>query len=213
MKTLKKVSLLLCAVLAISMFAGCGAKFDASAYVKAVLDNSYKNDSSGYVSQKIATAEEAKKVYDQGIDTEMNALVSSAGFSISDDTKAKFRTTFEKLFAAADYTVKEAEKQDDGSYKVTIEYKQLKVFENALKTFLEKAGEVDQTSYTDQQALYDDLTMMLADCIDAEVAAAQYGDVETMTVTVKLANKAYTVDQNDLLKLEQSLFDIAAASM
>ena len=61
MKTMKKVALMLCAVLAIGMMAGCGS-FDASAYVKAVLDNSYKNDSTGYVDQKIATKEEAEKM-------------------------------------------------------------------------------------------------------------------------------------------------------
>ena len=77
MKTMKKVALMLCAVLAIGMMAGCGS-FDASAYVKAVLDNSYKNDSTGYVDQKIATKEEAEEIYNQGLDQELDALISLA---------------------------------------------------------------------------------------------------------------------------------------
>ena len=110
MKTMKKVALMLCAVLAIGMMAGCGS-FDASAYVKAVLDNSYKNDSTGYVDQKIATKEEAEKIYNQGLDQEMDAFISGAGISVSDEIKADFRQLFADLYAATDYTVGESEFQ------------------------------------------------------------------------------------------------------
>ena len=53
MKRLKTVAVMLMAVLALGLFGGCGISFDASAYIKALLDNSYKNDSAEFVAQKI----------------------------------------------------------------------------------------------------------------------------------------------------------------
>ena len=61
MKNLKKAALLLVSVLGISVLGGCGG-FDASAYTKALLDNSYKNDSTDFVDLKIGTAEEAADI-------------------------------------------------------------------------------------------------------------------------------------------------------
>ncbi len=49
MKRMRKVALLLVAALAAAVLGGCGGSFDASAYVKALMDNSYKGDSSAFV--------------------------------------------------------------------------------------------------------------------------------------------------------------------
>ena len=89
MKKLRKISLLLVAMLAVTMLGGCGS-FDASGYIKALLDNSYKNDSTAFVEQKVGTEEQAKELYDQGIETELNSLI--AGVNISDDLKNEFTT-------------------------------------------------------------------------------------------------------------------------
>ena len=40
----KKIAVLLILVLSTGLIGGCGQQFDAAAYVKALLDNSYKND-------------------------------------------------------------------------------------------------------------------------------------------------------------------------
>ena len=207
MKTMKKVALMLCAVLAIGMMAGCGS-FDASAYVKAVLDNSYKNDSTGYVDQKIATKEEAEEIYNQGLDQEMDAFISGAGISVSDEIKADFRQLFADLYAATDYTVGESEKQDDGSYKVTVEYKKLKVFAPAYEAYMKELESVDTSSFENEQELYDKVFTVLSDCLKAELANPQYGDTETTTITVSLKDKLYTPNETDLYNLEQALFDI-----
>ena len=134
MKQMKKVALLLCAVFVIGMVAGCSS-FDASAYLKAVLDNSYKNDPTGFVDQKIATKEEADKLYEDGLDQELDSFMTGANVKLSDDVKENFRGIFADLFKAADYKVGEAKKQSDGSYEVTVEYKTLKVFKNAYTTY------------------------------------------------------------------------------
>ena len=66
--------------MAVVTLTGC-ASFDASAYLKAILDNSYKNDSTAFVEQKVGTKEEAAELYQQGIDANMNQLT---GYTMDD---------------------------------------------------------------------------------------------------------------------------------
>ena len=62
MKAMKKCEAVL--AMAVVTLTGC-ASFDASAYLKAILDNSYKNDSTAFVEQKVGTKEEAAELYQQ----------------------------------------------------------------------------------------------------------------------------------------------------
>lgn len=209
MKKMKKVALVLCAALAVSMMAGCG--FDASAYVKATLDNSYKNDPSGYVAQKVATEEEAKALHDQLIDQEVSSVTmaaTQAGATLSDDTEAAFKQLFEDLYAAADYTVGESKSVGSGAFEVTVEYKQLNVFKVAYENYQAATADIDTTKYESTDDLYNDMFMMLVDCIRTELDKADYGETQTMTIKVSPVNKVYTPDQNDLQKLGEGLFDL-----
>ena len=54
MKKMRKIVILLAAVMAAVLLGGCG-NFDASGYIKALLDNSYKNDSTAFVEEKVGT--------------------------------------------------------------------------------------------------------------------------------------------------------------
>ena len=61
MKNTKKILLPL--LLAVTLlFGGCGKKFDPGNYVKALLDNSYKNDSTAFVEQEVGTKEQAEEL-------------------------------------------------------------------------------------------------------------------------------------------------------
>ena len=82
---MKKVALLMLSVLTLGLFAGCGKGFDASAYVKALLDNSYKNDSTAFVEMKIGSAEEASSLDEEGLDAEMQGVL--AGVSMSEEAR------------------------------------------------------------------------------------------------------------------------------
>ena len=79
-RMMKKMSALFAGVLVIGTLAAC-AKFDASAYVKAILDNSYYNDPSGIVAQGIGTEEEASAIYEEGIDAQMDAMLTEVTIS------------------------------------------------------------------------------------------------------------------------------------
>ena len=106
---MKRVGLILACICMIGSLNGC-AKFDASAYVKAILDNSYLNDSTEFVEQKIGTAEEAAELYKQGIDAEMDAMLASV--TLSDEVQEAYREFYENMFQKVKYTVGEATKID-----------------------------------------------------------------------------------------------------
>ena len=207
---MKKLSIIVACLLMVSILGGCGSKFDASGYVKALLDNSYKNDSTQFVSMKIGTADEAAKLYEDGLDSEVSAMVSSMGYSVSDEQEQAIREVFAKILAGAKYTVGEAEKQDDGSYVVTITYETMEIFGSAMEDYMDKIVEM-QAGLTGEET-NDELVAMAIDAfkdvLDASVANATYAAPETTTITVELIDKVYTPKQSDLYNLEASLFDI-----
>lgn len=218
MKTMKRWSLLLAAVLAATMLVGCG-NFDASGYIKALLDNSYKNDSAAFVEQKVGTAEQAKELYDLGIETELNSLIS--GVTLSDELKNEFTTILQDVYKSVKYTVGEAKKQDDDSYVVEIKYQKMKVFAAAMEKF-----QADQQAYTDELSeqvqnggeypsedeINEQVYTILKDAIKDSAANAQYEDEATTTVRIELKDKVYSPNQDDVEALEYALFDLEEAS-
>lgn len=213
---MKKLSIIAACILTVGLLGGCGTKFDAAGYTKAILDNSYKNDSTAFVSQKIGTAEEAADLYEQGLDAEMDGMLASVG-SVSDEQANEFRQVFADILAGAKYTVGEAEKQDDGSYVVTITYEQMKVFGPAAETYMDAvmdyANSIQETALAGGDVPSDDeitaaIIDMLKDCLSDSLKSVTYASPETMTVKIELNNNEYSPSEKDLMNLEMALFDI-----
>ncbi len=218
MKKMKKMSILLAAVVIATMLVGCGS-FDASGYMKALLDNSYKNDSTAFVDQKVGTAEQAKELYDLGIETELNSLIS--GVTISDELKNEFTTTLQDVYKSVKYTVGEAEKQDDDSYVVEVKYQKMKVFAPAMEKFqAEQQAYTDELSeqvqnggeYPSEDEISEQVYTMLKDAIKDAAANAEFEDEASTTVRIELKDKVYSPNQDDVEALEYALFDLEEAS-
>lgn len=207
MRQTKKVSaLLLICVMALAVLTGCGNSFDASKYVQAQLDNSYKNDSTLALEQKLCTAEEASALYEEVLDQQVDGFFY--GVNVSDDLKARYRTIFADMLAKADYTVGEAEKGENNTHSVSIEYKKMKIFEPAIGTTMEKVEELDAT---DMDQFQEDFFALMADCLEEELAKGlEYGDAQTMTMRVEIQNKTYVLNTDDVNSLSEGLFDTEA---
>jgi len=216
-KMMKKLALIMSCVMMMGMLAGC-AKFDASAYLAALLDNSYKNDSTALVELGLGTAEEAAEIYEQGLDTEMEALTSTAG--ISEDQAEGLREVIADMLAGAKYSVGEAQAQDDGSFVVTVTYEQMNVFGPALETYLAEtealvaewteaymAGE----EVASEDELMEEVINMFGDVLADAVANATYDEPQTTTVRIEKVDNAYQPNTDDLTNLEYVLFDNDAA--
>ena len=191
---------------------GC-SKFDASAYVKAILDNSYLNDSTAFVEQGIGTKEEAEEIYIKGIDAEMDAMLSSV--YLSESLQEEYRTFYEEMFQSVRYSVGEAVKIDDHTMEVTITYEKLNIFSDAMESYNEKAaammGDWSIAALTgsepSEQEMLDLLFMTLKDCMKESLNQANYDAANTTTIRVELEDNVWTPNQEDLGKLETLLFD------
>lgn len=218
MKKMRKIAILLAAAMLATVLGGCGS-FDASGYIKALLDNSYKNDSAAFVEQKIGTKEQATDLYEQGIETAMGSLTDQV--QLSDELKAEFETVVKDIYKSVKYTVGEAVKKDDGSYEVEVKYQKMNVFAPAMESFntaseayveemTEKASSGEEVP--SEEEINEASFTMLKDAIKDSMANVTYGDEETTTVRVELVNKVYTPNEDDVYNLEQLLFDIEAVS-
>ena len=218
MKKMRKLSLLLGAVLVTTMLGGCGS-FDASGYIKALLDNSYKNDSAAFIEQKVGTEEQAKELYDQGIQTEVDSLIS--GVNISEELQGEFTTVLQDIYKSVNYTVGEATKQDDNSYVVEIKYQKMKIFAAAMEKFQEgQQAYTDELSeqvqnggeYPSEDEINEKVYTILKDALKEASQNVEYEEEASTTVRVELNDKVYSPNQEDVEALEYALFDLDEAS-
>lgn len=219
MKRMKKVIVVMVAVMAAAVLGGCGASFDASGYVKALLDNSYKGDSTAFLEEKVGTKEQAEELYEQGIDTEMKSITSQV--QLSDELNEEFRGVLKDVFKNVKYTVGEATKGEDGSYEVEVKYQKMNVFAPAMESFnaasqayveemTEKALNGEETPSEEEmtEAVY----TMLKDAIKESMENVSYADEESTTIHIELVDKVYTPNEDDIYNLELLLFDTDAVS-
>lgn len=213
---MKKLSMILACALTVGVLGGCGNSFDAAEYTRAILDNSYRNDSSKFVSMKVGTAEEAADLYEQGLKSEVDALVYLSGAGTATDAQyEELKGVFASIYEATKYTVDGAEKQDDGSYLVTITYEQINVLGPAMENYnteaesmiaeWESAGEYPSTDEMSEQFID-----VYIDCFSNALANVTYDEPATATIKIELVNQVWTPNEDDVLAFETSLFDIEA---
>ncbi|MCM1185441.1 MAG: hypothetical protein NC251_00350 [Lachnoclostridium sp.] len=211
MKHVKKIALALVCVMLVGVLGGCGSKFDAAEYLKATLDNSYKNDSSGLVKLKLGTAEEASDIYEEGIDTEVNAFLE--GLTVSDTLEEEFREVFKDMFSKVKYTVGKAEKKDNGSFAVTVTYEKMIIFEPMMEDYMQAVmnlqGDASVAALSQEEQM-EKLMEAMKDSMKNAMGAVTYAEPAELTIRIELVDKLYTPNTSDLANLEKSLFDMEA---
>lgn len=209
---MKKIAVLSVCALSVGLLAGCGNSFDASAYTKAVLDNSYKNDSTGFVELKIGTAEESAEIYQNGLDEMVDSFLF--GLDVTEEQEAGFEEAIANILASAKYTVGEAEKQDDGSYVVNVTYEKMDVFVEAIELYKADITEMmeNMTEIPSDEELEEALVNSLKDCLLEATETATYEEAATTTITIEIEDNLYTPNEDDLIRLSESLFDYEAVN-
>ena len=212
MKKTRRIALLLACVLVVGVLGGCGNKFDARAYLQAMLDLSYKNDTTEFMDLKLGTAEEAAKVYESGVDTAMTKFLE--GVTVSDELEAEFRQLVQDMYGNAKYTVDSAEKQDD-EWVVTITDEKMMIFEAMLANYetavtnlyTEWSGVADEAQLPTEEEMTDALLVALKDSMRDAIANAEYAEPATTTVKIELIDDVWTPNSKDIENLEMLLFD------
>lgn len=220
MRKAKMAAILLAAVLAAVLLGGCGRPFDASGYVKALLDNSYKGDSAEFVAQKVGTQKQAEELYRQGIDAEMKSLTSQA--DVSEELEGEFREVLQEIFKNVKYTVGEAAKKDN-SFEVEVKYQKMNIFSEAMKNFeatsqayvnemAEQAEQADQAKddaeSSSQEKMMEEVFRLLKDALKDAMGKVTYADEASTVIRVELKDNVWAPNEKDVQNLEKLLFDM-----
>ena len=203
MKRMKRVLALGMAVLICMGLTACGKDFYAAGYTKSVLDANYHAQYDKYAEYRGISESDAKKEVTEGMRTQIESAFS--GMDISDEMMDKYIEVADKAYDLADFTVKDAKKQDDDSYVVTVVIKPSDVFSNSSNYVNDIA-----TEYADQgkdPTQTDVLMDILVESLNRAIEANSYGDETTLEVHVT-ADKdgAYGIEESEMETLEATMF-------
>ncbi|MGI5894197.1 MAG: hypothetical protein ACOX6P_06335 [Candidatus Merdivicinus sp.] len=138
--------------------------FDASKYVKGILDSTYLGEYTDYMETTNATEEEAAAGYESGLEVEAEVFANYFGFwdyFTSEEMDSQLRTDiinfYREVYSHSSYQVKEASKTDSG-YTVEVTIQPINIFSDAaeeLNAYLDEvqtgldAGLFDEVSDAD----------------------------------------------------------------
>lgn len=209
----KKMLALMLAMVTTFSLTGCGAQFDASGYTQAVLDAATRAEFDKYIELTESTQEDAQAEYDEVLDSFVSEF---EGLSISDELLANYRQLFVDLLAKTKYSVGEAEKDGD-VFLVPLTIEPLKIYEGFdaeveeatvkfqedLMAEYESTGEIPS-----DEEIYERSFQIVYDIMAARLAAATYGEPETITVTVAQdADGLWGISDADYEKMVSLLVD------
>ena len=215
----KKISVMLLCIMLTAFLSGCGNSPDMAGYISAILDNTFKNDSTQFVSMEIGTAEQAAQAYETTLAEEVDALImlSDAG-PASDEQSAQLESIVKNIFSKTKYTVDSAEKQDDGSYVVTVTYERINVFGNTLDAYLADAMALNdelegvaEAEMPSEDEVREFLLNSYIDDFNNALANVTYDEPATATIRVELKNQTWQVNSADFTVFQQNLFDLKDA--
>lgn len=205
-------------VLSMLMVVGCGSKFDASGYTKAVLDVSYKGETKQYMELTESTQEQADAIFEDNLDLVMQEF---ATLGLSDDLEANYRQLFADIMNQAKYTVGEAKETEGDNFEVEVTVEPITLFDDTYEEFQNQStayAEQVGTEVMNGAQMPSDAEMqnkvfeIYYNILKAELdAGLKYGEAETVTVHVEQdGNKVYSIVEDDLAALDEAMISMDA---
>ena len=197
-------------ILFLFTLSGCSS-FDAKGYVQALLDNTYKGESSSLAHFSDSDAEELDAIYQDAVHKTCSSLLSN--IDLSDTLEDSYAAFVKEMMKKADYKVTGSHKNDDDSYTITVASRRLDLTVNdaiqeRTASYIEELqkqvneGDPSITETELKEGTYEIILQCYTDALDS----ATYEDVKEHTITVSLSGKTYTADEQDLTSLSQELF-------
>jgi len=192
---------------------------EAAQYLKAILDVIYKNDPNTYIDLKIGTAEEAAELYEETLDEEtINDLLDNLGFA---EVQADERMgLIKQILSNVRYNVGEAKKQNDGSYVVTVAYEKMNIYMPTVDAYIKKAESMiagwnragsEGGELPSYEIMNEQLIETYTECLRESLGNITYEKSQNVTVRLKVVNKAYEINDEDITKFGNLLTDSDAA--
>jgi hypothetical protein len=197
-------------VAVVGILGGCTSNKDISKYLEALLDTSYKNDISGFVDIKLGTEDEAKALYNQGIDEGVTAFCDS--LSVPEGLDEDFRTLYMNMLKMVKYEVGSAVKQSDGSYNVTVTYEKMNIFQPTVEIYEENVAEIandwaNSEESIDEEEKQRQVILEFKNSMETAMSQVTYDEPKDMTVRIELVDNKYTPNMSDVKELEKALLD------
>lgn len=213
--TVKKrsLALLLGCLLPVLLCTGCGS-FDASGYVKAVMDNFYLDDSAAYVDIVDTTAEQAHQTYLDGLSTETQIFYNYMSIdpgTVKEQTAERVLNLYTQIYTHAKYEVEPAQKSG-GGYNVLVRVYPLDLFDQSLDdlndyvhrfhTALENGDHIGKSTSYLATAYQNEILSILERHLET------VGYLNPVELTVKIdqdANDAWGMSDEDLQKIDEQI--------
>ena len=195
---------------AVLLLAGCGGGFDASGYVRGVLNNIYLGDSAEYTKMEDITEEEAAEEYEQGIEVEADFFLQYYGIGeVSDDVYQQIVDMYKTIYQQSKFEVQEAVKNGD-DYNVEVLISPIDVIVNSEEDISAAVDEfvaaADPADYPDDLSINDALARIVVDVINGNMPELGWQDQKSIIVKVEKDDAGYYGLSSDAIsQLDQDM--------
>lgn len=206
----KKRVAIICVLAAVLLLAGCGGGFDASGYVRGVLNNIYLGDSAEYTKMVDITEEEAAEEYEQGIEVEADFFLQYYGIGeVSDDVYQQIVDMYKTIYQQSKFEVQEAIKNGD-DYNVEVLISPIDVIVNSEEDISAAVDEfvaaADPADYPDDLSINDALARIVVDMINGNMPELGWQDQKSIIVKVEKDDAGYYGLSSDAIsQLDQDM--------
>ena len=206
----KKRVAIICVLAAVLLLAGCGGGFDASGYVRGVLNNIYLGDSAEYTRMVDITEEEAAEEYEQGIEVEADFFLQYYGIGeVSDDVYQQIVDMYKTIYQQSKFEVQEAVKNGD-DYNVEVLISPIDVIVNSEEGISAAVDEfvaaADPADYPDDLSINDALARIVVDVINGNMPELGWQDQKSIIVKVEKDDAGYYGLNSDAIsQLDQDM--------
>ena len=206
----KKRVAIICVLAAVLLLAGCGGGFDASGYVRGVLNNIYLGDSAEYTKLVDITEEEAAEEYEQGIEVEADFFLQYYGIGeVSDDVYQQIVDMYKTIYQQSKFEVQEAVKNGD-DYNVEVLISPIDVIVNSEEDISAAVDEfvaaADPADYPDDLSINDALARIVVDVINGNMPELGWQDQKSIIVKVEKDDAGYYGLSSDAIsQLDQDM--------
>lgn len=206
---IKAIALILGIVM---LLTGCGSFFNASAYVQASLDASYKGDFSRYKQLVNITEDQMQADYEAGYQSEADVFAQHFGVkTLTDNSLDKLANLYKTLYENVSYEVGESKNDKDG-FAVDVKIKPITIFKDnlagidaAVQQFNEQNLAGAYVNLTTEQ-FEDTYVQMILDVVSPSLENIPYGNEKTLTLNLyKAENRIYYIDENDLSAMKKAV--------
>lgn len=204
MKKVGSVVLIMAMVLSLT---GCAGGFDASKYVKGIMENVYYGEATNYMELVEITKEEAYEEYESGIKVEADYFVQYYNLEeISDDVYQTIVDMYKEIYKAAKFDVKDAVKNGD-DYNVEVVISPISLITDSEDEIIEKWEELNNTlnpdDYASNMEINDEYANAVISVIKKNMSNIGYGADKSVIVKVeKDTNGYYMISDDAMMNLD-----------